>query len=54
MATVGLGFDASTVLLALYTQKLLGYDAWTSGLVLAPGGVGNMMALLISGIVAAS
>ena len=37
------------VLLALYTQKLMGYDAWTSGLVLAPGGIGNMTALLISG-----
>jgi DHA2 family multidrug resistance protein len=49
MAGVGFGFYASTVLLALYTQKLMGYDAWTSGLVLAPGGVGNMTALLISG-----
>jgi DHA2 family multidrug resistance protein len=49
MATVGFGFYASTVLLALYTQKLMGYDAWTSGLVLAPGGIGNMAALLISG-----
>ena len=49
MATVGFGFYASTVLLALYTQKLMGYDAWTSGMVLAPGGVGNMVALLISG-----
>jgi DHA2 family multidrug resistance protein len=49
MATVGFGFYASSVLLALYTQKLMGYDAWTSGMVLAPGGVGNMIALLISG-----
>jgi DHA2 family multidrug resistance protein len=49
MVTVGFGFYSSTVLLALYTQKLMGYDAWTSGMVLAPGGVGNMMALLISG-----
>jgi DHA2 family multidrug resistance protein len=49
MGTVGFGFYASTVLLALYTQKLMGYDAWTSGMVLAPGGVGNMVALLISG-----
>jgi DHA2 family multidrug resistance protein len=49
MATVGFGFYASTVLLALYTQKLMGYDAWTSGLVLAPGGIGNMLALLVSG-----
>jgi DHA2 family multidrug resistance protein len=49
MATVGLGFYSSTVLLALYTQKLMGYDAWTSGIVLAPGGLGNMLALLFSG-----
>jgi DHA2 family multidrug resistance protein len=49
MATVGFGFYSSTVLLALYTQKLMGYDAWTSGMVLAPGGIGNMAALLISG-----
>ncbi len=43
------GFYASMLLLALYTQKLLGYDAWTSGLVLAPGGFGNMISLLIAG-----
>jgi DHA2 family multidrug resistance protein len=49
MVSVGFGFYSSTVLLALYTQKLMGYDAWTSGLVLAPGGVGNMIALMISG-----
>jgi DHA2 family multidrug resistance protein len=49
MIGVGFGFYASTVLLALYTQKLLGYDAWTSGMVLAPSGVGNMLALMISG-----
>jgi DHA2 family multidrug resistance protein len=42
-------FYASMLLLALYTQKLLGYDAWTSGLVLAPGGLGNMISLLIAG-----
>jgi MFS transporter, DHA2 family, multidrug resistance protein len=49
MAMVGFGFYASMLLVALYTQKLLGYDAWTSGLVLAPGGFGNMLALLIAG-----
>jgi len=49
MVSVGFGFYSSTVLLALYTQKLMGYDAWTSGLVLAPGGIGNMIALVISG-----
>ena len=43
------GFYSSMVLLALFTQKVLGYDAWTSGLVLAPGGVGNLLSLLIAG-----
>jgi MFS transporter, DHA2 family, multidrug resistance protein len=36
---------------AVFTQKLLGYDAWTSGLVLAPGGLGNIFSLFASGIV---
>lgn len=49
MAIVGLGFYSSTLLLALYTQKLMGYDAWNSGLVLAPGGFGNMLSLIIAG-----
>jgi DHA2 family multidrug resistance protein len=43
------GFFSSMVVLALLTQKVLGYDAWTSGLVLAPGGVGNLFSLLIAG-----
>jgi DHA2 family multidrug resistance protein len=42
-------FYSSMLLLALYTQKLLGYDAWSSGAVLAPGGVGNLVSLLIAG-----
>ena len=42
MLVVMVGFFSSMVLLALFTQKVLGYDAWTSGLVLAPGGVGNL------------
>ena len=46
---IGLGFNSSILLVALYTQKILGYDAWTSGLTLAPGGLGTMMALMISG-----
>ena len=49
MVVVMLGFFSSMVLLALYTQKVLGYDAWTSGLVLAPGGVGNMLSLVLAG-----
>ena len=46
---VGLGFNSSLLLVALYTQKVLGYDAWSSGLTLAPGGFGTMIALMISG-----
>ena len=46
---VGLGFNSSLLLLALYTQTVLGYDAWTAGLTLAPGGLGTMIALMISG-----
>src|SRR5207249_6902267 len=42
-------FYASMLLLALYTQKLLGYDAWSSGAVLAPGGVGNLISLVVAG-----
>jgi MFS transporter, DHA2 family, multidrug resistance protein len=49
IALVGLGFNSSMLLLALYTQKVLGYDAWNSGLVLAPGGLGTMIALMFSG-----
>jgi DHA2 family multidrug resistance protein len=49
IALVGLAFNSSMLLVALYTQKVLGYDAWNSGLVLAPGGLGTMMALMISG-----
>ncbi|PYM42230.1 MAG: EmrB/QacA family drug resistance transporter, partial [Candidatus Rokuibacteriota bacterium] len=49
MLVLMIGFYSTMVLLALFTQKLLGYDAWTSGMVLAPGGVGNLLSLLIAG-----
>ncbi len=49
MLVVMMGFFSSMVLLALFTQRVLGYDAWTSGLVLAPGGIGNLLSLLIAG-----
>ncbi len=49
IALIAVGMNSSMLLVALYTQKLLNYDAWTSGLVLAPGGLGTMIALLISG-----
>jgi DHA2 family multidrug resistance protein len=49
MSMAGFGFYASMLLLALYTQKLMGYDAWTSGLVLAPSGIGQAATLLFVG-----
>jgi len=48
---IGFGTFSGMLLVAVFTQKLLGYDAWTSGLVLAPGGVGNIFSLFASGIV---
>jgi MFS transporter, DHA2 family, multidrug resistance protein len=51
ISIVGFGMFSGMLLLAVFTQKLLGYDAWTSGLVLAPGGLGNICSLFASGIV---
>jgi hypothetical protein len=50
-AIVGFGMFSGMLLVAVFTQKLLGYDAWTSGLVLAPGGLGNVFSLFASGLV---
>ena len=49
IAIVGFGMFSGMLLVAVFTQKLLGYDAWTSGLVLAPGGLGNIFSLFASG-----
>jgi len=51
ISIIGFGMFSSMLLVAVFTQKLLGYDAWTAGLVLAPSGVGNIMSLFASGIV---
>src|SRR5438874_854196 len=51
ISIVGFGMFSGMLLVAVFTQKLLGYDAWTSGLVLAPGGIGNIFSLFASGIV---
>jgi MFS transporter, DHA2 family, multidrug resistance protein len=51
IAIVGFGMFSGMLLVAVFTQKLLGYDAWTSGLVLAPGGLGNIFSLFASGMV---
>jgi DHA2 family multidrug resistance protein len=48
-AVTGVGFYSSMLLLALLTQKLMAYDAWTSGLVLAPSGIGQMFSLMLAG-----
>jgi DHA2 family multidrug resistance protein len=51
IAAVGFGMYSGMLLVAVFTQKLLGYDAWTSGLVLLPGGLGNIFSLFASGLV---
>jgi DHA2 family multidrug resistance protein len=49
MAGVGLGLNSSMLLVALFAQQVLGYDAWTAGSVLAPAGLGNVAALTVAG-----
>ncbi len=51
IAIVGFGMFSGMLLVAVFTQKLLGYDAWTSGLVLAPSGLGNIFSLFAAGLV---
>ncbi len=51
IAVIGFGMFSSMLLVAVFTQKLLGYDAWTSGLVLAPSGVGNIFSLAAAALV---
>jgi DHA2 family multidrug resistance protein len=51
ISIVGFGMFSGMLLVAVFTQKLLGYDAWTAGLVLAPGGLGNICSLFASGMV---
>jgi DHA2 family multidrug resistance protein len=49
VAMVMSGLFSSMLLQTLYMQKLMGYDALNAGLVLAPGGFGNMISLLVAG-----
>ncbi len=51
ISIIGFCMFSSMLLVAVFTQKLLGYDAWTAGLVLAPSGAGNILSLFASGIV---
>ncbi|MBI2554127.1 MAG: DHA2 family efflux MFS transporter permease subunit [Candidatus Rokubacteria bacterium] len=49
VAMVMFGLFSSMLLQTLYMQKLLGYDALSAGLTLAPGGLGNMLSLVVAG-----
>ena len=49
IAVMGFGLYSSMVLLTLYVEHLLGYDALTTGYVLAPGGLGSMISLALAG-----
>src|SRR5262249_4898341 len=51
ISSVGFGMLSGMLLVAVFRQQRLGYDAWASGLVLAPGGLGNICSLFASGIV---
>lgn len=46
---VGFGLYSSLLLLTFYAEHLLGYDALTTGWVLAPGGLGSLISLTLSG-----
>jgi DHA2 family multidrug resistance protein len=45
---MGLGLYSSMVLLTFYLEQLLGYDALTTGWVLAPGGLGSVVSLAVA------
>lgn len=46
---VGFGLYSSMILLTFYAEHLLGYDAMTTGSMLAPGGVGSLISLAVAG-----
>jgi DHA2 family multidrug resistance protein len=46
---VGFGLYSSLILLTLYVESLLHYDALTAGYVLAPGGLGSLVSLAAAG-----
>jgi DHA2 family multidrug resistance protein len=49
MYALGFALYGSTVLLPIFLQNLLGYNALTSGLVLSPGGILTMLTMPIVG-----
>jgi MFS transporter, DHA2 family, multidrug resistance protein len=52
MFVVGMILLASSALLAPYLQNLAGYPVFTTGLLMAPRGVGTMVAMLVAGRIA--
>jgi DHA2 family multidrug resistance protein len=46
---VGFGLYSSLILLTLYLEHLLHYDAVTAGAVIAPGGIGAIISLALAG-----
>jgi DHA2 family multidrug resistance protein len=50
MYALGFALYGSTVLLPIFLQNLLGYDALTSGLALSPGGIVTMCTMPIVGL----
>ena len=46
---VGFGLYSSLILLTLYLEHLLHYDALTAGAVIAPGGIGSVISLALAG-----
>ena len=49
MFNLGLGLFGGIVLIPLYLQNLMGYDAFKAGLATAPGGIATIVAMLIAG-----
>src|SRR5262249_55184133 len=50
ISIVGFGMFSGMLLAGVFTRQRPGYAAWTSGLVLAPGGLGNICSLSAPGI----
>jgi DHA2 family multidrug resistance protein len=49
ITVMGFGLYSSLLLLTIYLEHLLGYDALTAGYVLSPGGLGSVITLIAAG-----
>jgi DHA2 family multidrug resistance protein len=50
MFVMGVGLYGATVLLPLYVQQLMGYNAELAGMVLSPGGIATMLMMPVAGM----